>query len=154
MATHIKIGQMIFNWPPWSHVRHHHRHHARPVLIVGNLAVDLIPEETIHMAITLNVGQSVPLTIAFLDQHGQPMATMPTLDAPAEWANSNAAVDTLAVADDHLSATDTAVAEGTDTVTLSLSVGGVAFSATLDVTVAAAPQVLTSVEIVPGTPTP
>ena len=39
------------------------------------------------------------------------------------------------------------LAAGTDAVSVSLAVGGAAFSATIDVNVQAAPQVLTSVQI-------
>ena len=48
-----------------------------------------------------------------------------------------------------LTAVDTAVAPGTDLVTVSLAVGGVSFSATLGITISPAPQVLTSIAIAP-----
>ncbi len=109
------------------------------------------------MATTLAVGQSLPLTIKYLDQLGNEMATAPTPDTPPAWTQSNSAAETLTPAADGLSAEVAAVAEGEDTVSLSLAVAGLSFSASLAVTVhAVAPpaQVLTSIEIVPGTPTP
>ena len=106
------------------------------------------------MALNMTVGQSDALSIAFLDQNGQPMATTPTPDAVPVWTNSTPATDTLTVAGDGLSATDAAVGIGTDTVNLTLSVNGQSFTAALDINVAGAAQVLTSIQIVPGTPTP
>lgn len=106
------------------------------------------------MATTFTVGQSLPLSLAFLDQNGAPMAPPPTPDIPPVWSNTTAATETLTVADDGLSAIATAVAAGTDVINVSVTSGGVVFSASLAVTVMAAPQVLTSVEIVAGTPTP
>ena len=105
------------------------------------------------MAVSLNVGQSLPLSIEFLDQNGQPMATAPTTDAAPAWSNTTPAVESLVAAPGGLTAQAVALAGGTDTIHLNLSVGGVAFSATLDVTVVAS-QILTSIRIVPGTPTP
>lgn len=102
------------------------------------------------MALTLNVGQSVPLTLTYLDQNGQPMTVTP--DSPPSWSNGNTTVDTLVVAADGESATDTAVTAGTDSIAVSVVVGGASFSASLALTVAPPPQVLTSVEIVAGTP--
>lgn len=101
------------------------------------------------MATTITVGQTLPLTIAFLDQAGQPMTATP--DQPPGWA-TNSTTDLLSVAADGLSATLKGVNPGDDVITLTVIVAGVTFSASLDVTVVAAPQVLTSVEIVPGTP--
>jgi uncharacterized protein YjdB len=102
------------------------------------------------MATELNVGQTLQLSVAFLDQHGQPMATQPSPDAPPTWSQSSPPTATLTPSPDALSATETAVAAGSDVVSLSLLVGGHEFSATLDVTVNPEAQVLTSIEIVPG----
>lgn len=95
-------------------------------------------------------GPPLSLAIAFLDQNGQPMATTPKPDSPPAWSNTTPASETLAASADGLTCTDTAVAAGTDTVNLSVVVGGKTFSASLNVTVSPAPQVLTSVEIVPA----
>lgn len=103
------------------------------------------------MAETINVGQTDTLSLTFLDQHGTPMVTAPTPDAAPTWSNSSPSVETVTAASGGLSAMQDALTAGTDTITVSLSVNGVSFSASLSVTVEAAPQVLTSVEIVAGT---
>lgn len=100
-------------------------------------------------SVTVTVGHSVTCQIVYLDQNGNPMLATPIPDSPPSW--SNAADPTgcavLTVAADALSATDAAVAVGQDVVSLSLSVSGTSFSATLPVTIEAAAQVLTSVQI-------
>ena len=101
------------------------------------------------MSVTLAVGHTLGLSLAFLDQNGNPMLVDPVPDAAPVWTNTTAATETIAVDASGLTATGTPVAPGTDTVSVNLSVGGVTFVANLDVTVTAAPQVLTSVEIVP-----
>jgi len=102
---------------------------------------------TMASAITVNIGHAVDLSIVFLDQNGNPMLTTPAPDAAPAWANSTPATGTLVAAADGMSAVETAVAAGSDVVSLSLAVGGTAFSATLPITVAAAAQVLTSIDI-------
>ena len=103
--------------------------------------------KTIMNPITLSIGHSAALNIVYLDQNGNPMLVTPTPDSPPAWTNSAPAVDTPAVGPGGLTATDTAVAAGTDTVNLSVVVGGKSFAASLGVTVSPAPQVLTSVAI-------
>lgn len=98
---------------------------------------------------TVSVGHKIEMAIAFLDQNGQPMQTTPTPDAPPAWTNSSPNIDTLVVASDGLSAEDDAEAPGSDTVNLSLAVGGVTYTATLPVVVSPEAQVLTSIAIVP-----
>jgi hypothetical protein len=102
---------------------------------------------TMASAVTVNIGHAVNMSIVFLDQNGNPMLTAPAPDAVPAWANSTPATGTLVVAADGLSAVETALAAGSDVVTLSLAVGGTAFTATLPITVAAAAQVLTSIDI-------
>ncbi len=109
------------------------------------------------MATELKVGQSLPLSIEYLDQDGKPMLVLPALDGAPSWANTTPAAATLTAAPDGLSATELGVAQGTDTVRVRLFVGGAQFDATLDVTVPApvsTGQTLTSIGIVAGTPTP
>ena len=101
------------------------------------------------MAVTLAVGHTLNMALAFLDQNGNPMLTTPTPDATPAWTDTTAATETLAPAASGLTCVGTPIAPGTDTVTLTLAVAGVSFSANLDVTVTAAPQVLTRVAIVP-----
>jgi hypothetical protein len=100
-------------------------------------------------AVSVNVGHQVQCSIVYFDQNGNPMLVTPTPDAAPTWtdAPAPAGAATLTVAAGGLSAVDVANAVGTDLISLSLSVGGVAFSATQPVTIAAAPQVLTSIGI-------
>jgi hypothetical protein len=101
------------------------------------------------MAVVLTVGHKLNMSIAFADQNGNPMLTKPTPDSAPAWSNSTPSTETIAAAADGLSCVGTPVAPGNDTVSLSVVIGGQTFSATLGVTVDAAPQVLTSVSIVP-----
>ena len=137
----------------WFHRRHPYRH-VRPFIVIRGIAIELEPEERLLMALNMTVGQTDVIGIAYLDQNGQPMATTPTPDAAPVWTASTPATDTLTVAPDGLTASDAAVAVGTDTINMTLNVGGRPFTAVLDVNVTGAPQVLTSVVLVPGTPTP
>ena len=108
------------------------------------------------MATTINVGQTLPMSIEYTDSNGNKTLTWPTDGAPA-WSDTTPATDTLVAAADGNSATALGVAGGDDTINLALSAGGVPFSATLALTVipAAPPApVLASIAIIPGTPTP
>lgn len=108
------------------------------------------------MATTMNAGQTLPLSIEYLDQNGMVMAVTPTPDAAPVWADTTPATETLTASPSGSSASVVGLAAGTDTVHLNLSVNGNVFSATLDVTVEPGVQreTLTSIRIVPGTPTP
>ncbi len=99
--------------------------------------------------INLTAGHTDAMSIAYFDQNGLPMVTAPTPDAPPTWVNVPSSADTFTVAGpSNLTASLAALAEGTDSVTLTVVVGGVTFTAVQPVNIAAAPQVLTSVEIV------
>lgn len=100
------------------------------------------------MAATFNVGHTDTMTIAYLDQNGNPMLVTPTPDSPPTWVQTTPATDTLTVAASGLSAVALGLAAGTDVITLTVIVSGVTFTAVDDLTVTAAPQVLTSVAIV------
>jgi hypothetical protein len=128
-------------------LRYHH--HWAAVLVVDDVTIYLKPWEHTHMAVTLSVGHKLNLAIAFLDQHGNPLLTPPTPDAKPTWTDTTPATETLAVDASGLTATGTPIAAGTDTISLSLLVGGKPFTATLDVTVTPEAQVLTSIDIVP-----
>lgn len=146
---------MRFHHPRWWRRRRHHRRRARVILLVGGtFAVELIANEVVHMATELKVGQTLPLSIAYFDQNGAPMDVTPTPDAAPSWANLTPATAILTAAGDGLSANSVAAGAGTDTVRVTLTVGGTQFAATLDLTVVAAPtsQTLTSIGIVAGTP--
>jgi hypothetical protein len=95
----------------------------------------------------LTLGQGLSLSIAFLDQKGNPMATPVVADAPPAWTN-DATIETLTVAADGMTADTVSIAVGADKINLAMKVGGADFSASLDVTVADVPQVLTSIQIV------
>jgi hypothetical protein len=101
------------------------------------------------MAVTLAVGHTLNMALVFLDQNGNPMLTPVVPDAAPSWTDTTSATETLTVSGSGLTAVGTPVAPGTDTVSVALAVGGVSFTATLDVTVTSAPQVLTSVSIAP-----
>jgi hypothetical protein len=101
------------------------------------------------MTTVVNLGHEIGLSIQFLDQNGNIMLTQPVPDTAPAWSNSTPATETLSVAANGLTATADPIAVGMDTISLSLAVGGKSFSATLSVEVDAAPQVLTSIAIVP-----
>lgn len=127
----------------------HHRHHPCVVLFVDGFGVLLHPNQENEIMVDVTVGHNVSMSLLFRDTNKNPMLTQPTLDAPPAWSNSTPATETLKVAADGLTAEADTVAAGGDSVSVSLAVGGVSFSASLSVNVSAAPQVLGSVEIVP-----
>ena len=97
--------------------------------------------------VDVTVGHTLNCSISFLDQNGNPMLTTPTPDSPPVWAGANPAVETVKPSADGLTAEVDTVAVGTDTVSLTVVVGGQTFTASLAVSVDAVPQVLTSVAI-------
>ena len=100
--------------------------------------------------ITMTVGHIDNMSIAYFDTNGNPMLITPTPDSPPTWTNapSPAGAAVLAVAPGGLTATDTAVSDGADTVSMGVVVGGATFTDTLAITITAATQVLGSVQIV------
>lgn len=130
--------------------RPHHHHSPRPWLVVNGVAIELIPNQEIHVDITLSVGHTLTDSILFLDAVGNPMLTTVTPDSPPTWTQSTPATETLTASADGLTFSGPAIAVGTDSVGLTVVVGGVTFSASQSVTVTAAPQVLTSVAISPA----
>lgn len=99
--------------------------------------------------VTVNVGHTVTCTYIFLDQNGQPMLTPVTPDSPATWTDtpSAAGVDTNSVSADGTTDVVTAAAAGSDTVGLSVTVGGKTFTDSLLITITPAPQVVSGVQI-------
>jgi hypothetical protein len=96
----------------------------------------------------LTVGHTMTCTIVYLDAAGNPMLTPVTPDSPPVWTGgATPAVDTMAVSADGSTDVVTAVGPGADTIGVTVLVGGVSFVASLNLTVNAAPQVLTSVAI-------
>ena len=133
---------------------HHHVHglrftsyvHRRRFAVVELFNLH-IPQEITMPPVTVSIGHTIAFSIEYLDANGNPMLTPQTPDAPPTWTNTATAIDTLAVSPDGTTAVDTAVAAGADTVTVSLAVGGVSFTASDPIIVSPAPQVLTSVAI-------
>jgi hypothetical protein len=136
------------NYPP----RHHHHHRQRPhfiVLTVQRVSILIHQNQELHMATTYTIGHTLTATIRYLDQNRNPMLVTPVLDAVPSWSNTNPAAETLTVSPDGLSVLASPVAPGLDTISLLVATGGQTFSATLDVEVDAAAQVLSFIEIVP-----
>lgn len=105
------------------------------------------------MAKTVTAGKTVPLSIGFLDQFGAEFVPTPTPDSPPTWTQANPAAGALSFSADGLTGHYAAAnAAGADTVTMTVMVGGVIFSATLDISVvgAAPAPILTSVVIIAG----
>jgi hypothetical protein len=98
---------------------------------------------------TVSVGHEVICTIAYYDQNGNPMLTAVTPDKAPVWTDtpSVAGVDSNAVSADGLTDVVNALAAGTDTVGVSVVVGGKTYTDSALLTVTPAPQALTSVAI-------
>lgn len=130
--------------------RRRHKSPAFVVLHINEFSVILAANKGITIMDTINVGHKDNLSIEYLDQNGNPMLATPTPDSAATWtdtAGGSAAATSLAVAADGNSAVATGTAVGSDTIGLSVTVGGKTFTASLVIQVTAAPQVLTSVAI-------
>lgn len=96
----------------------------------------------------VTVGHEIVYTIVYLDQNGAPMLATPVPDSAPVWSNLAApTIDTMSVSADGSTDTVTAVGAGVDSVSVSVTVGGAVFSAVDQVSVDAAPQVLTSVAL-------
>lgn len=134
--------------------KHRHKHHQVPTYLLLTVKSTFFSyriafKGEIFMGIKVSIGHKVDAVISFLDQHGNPMLTPVVPDSVPVWSQLNSAADTLTPSADGLSASAVPLAEGTDTVSVKVTVGGVDFAATLDVEVVPEPQVLTSVAIVP-----
>lgn len=127
------------------HKHRHHKHHV--VLFVNGVGTILTPGMETKLMLTVNLGHKVECDFTVLDQNGNPMLTPVALDAPAAWSNTTPATETIVASPDGTTCEGTTVAVGTDTISLAFAIGGVAFAASVDVVVAAAPQVPTSVVI-------
>jgi hypothetical protein len=98
---------------------------------------------------TVSVGHEVICTITYLDQNGNPMLVTPKPDSAPVWTDTPSAVgvDTNSVSADGLTDIVSALAAGSDTVGVSVIVGGKTFTDSALLTITPAPQVLTSVSI-------
>lgn len=119
------------------------------VLRINGIGVFMNHHQRTLVMTDITVGHTANLSIEYLDQDGNPMVTAPAPDSPPSWTNapSDPSVDTFTPSADGLTATLVANAAGTDTVSLTVLVGGKSFPASLAFTVSAAPQTLTSVRI-------
>lgn len=97
--------------------------------------------------VTVSIGHTVACSLVFLDQSGNPMLITPVPDALPVWTDTTPATGTLTPSPDGLTANEVALAAGSDTISVSLSVASVAFTASVGVVVSPAAQVLTSVSI-------
>lgn len=97
--------------------------------------------------LTLTLGHNVEANIVYLDANGNPMLATPTPDSPPVWTNTTPATETLVVSADGNTAEATTLAVGTDSIGVTVIVGGKTFQASVAIEVDAAPQVLTSVAI-------
>lgn len=107
----------------------------------------LFPNEDNHMSVALTVGHKVACSLEFMDQFGNPMLVTPKPDAAPVWSDTTPVTGTLTPSPDGLTASELAIAAGTDTIAVLLAVGGVQFKASIDLAVSAAPQVLTTIGI-------
>ena len=127
--------------PRWLFDWFFHRRRVCSVLILAHQGHRLMTAP-----ITLNVGHSAALSIEYLDQNNNPLPA-PVPDSPPVWSNVALTTATLTVGPGGQTATEAAIAAGTDTVNLSVVVGGKTFTTLLGVTVQPAPPVLTSIQI-------
>ena len=140
---------MTFPRPP-----PHHRHRPSGVRVLLWLVVVIKHHrkrrQLMGQPATVVAGHEVIATYVVTDQNGQPMVTQPPLDAPASWTDtlSVPGVDTNAVSADGTQDVIQAVAPGTDTVGVSVTIGGKTFTDSALLTVSPAPQVASGVQVV------
>ena len=100
------------------------------------------------MSDIVTVGHLIDFSIQYVDTAGNPMLTPVTPDSPPVWTNVPSAADTFVASADGLTAVLTATAAGTDTVGLTVIVGGTTYTASDLITINAPPQTLGGVAIV------
>lgn len=102
------------------------------------------------MSTTVTVGHQINYSFIYVDTNGNPMLTPVTPDSPPVWADAPASppVDTFTASADGSTAVLIASAAGSDTVTLAVTVGGVAYTASDLVTIQPVPQTLGGIQIV------
>ena len=99
------------------------------------------------MSDTVTVGHQVDFSIGYIDTNGNPMLTPVTPDSAPTWTNVSGSPDTFTVSADGTTSVLMATGAGSDTVGLSVTVGGVVYTASDLITITAPPQVLGGVEI-------
>lgn len=124
-------------------VDHRGRYHRREHIHILEPGVN-------HMADAVTVGHQIAFSIEYVDTNGNPMLTPVTPDSAPTWTNAPnpAGIDTFTVAADGSTALLMATATGSDTVSLTVVVSGVTFTASDLIAINAPPQVLGGVDIV------
>lgn len=108
----------------------------------------LNPKRKVRIMTDVVVGHRVVNRIVYLDKFGQPMLTTPVPDSPPVWTKlAEDTVDTMDVSADGTVDTVTAVGPGVDSLSVKVTVGGVDYFATEQISISAAPQELGSVDI-------
>ena len=118
--------------------RRHCRPHRRRIRVwfgIGPTNILLRPNEESFIMSNLRLDQTNALSIEAVDANGTAVPSV--FDSPPVWTNSNDTKATVAAAADGLTAVVTPVSLGETTVTVSASIGGASFSATLVITVVA-----------------
>ena len=102
------------------------------------------------MSTSVTVGHQIDYALQYVDDSGNPMLQPVTPDSPPTWANAAdpANCDTFNPAADGSSAVVIAQGAGSDTISVQVTVSGVNYSASDQVTIASAPQVLGGVQLV------
>jgi hypothetical protein len=101
--------------------------------------------------VPVTVGHTVTNVIQYFDQNGNPMLVTPTPDSPNVWVDSGSQasppIDAVATSTDGNTTTVTPSAAGTDNLSVTVTVGGKTFTASVEIDISAAPQVLTTIGI-------
>lgn len=95
----------------------------------------------------VTVGHQIECTLIYLDTNGNPMQTAPTPDSPPAWTSTGDPTDKLNVSSDGLVCDIDTLAAGSDTLNVTVVIGGTSYTASLPFTVGDAPQELGSVAI-------
>jgi hypothetical protein len=117
-------------------------------------SIELIANEEIKMSTAppIAFGQIITFALEFDDQFGNVLTAVPKPDTLPSWTQGSTATGRLDLGADHLSAVYTPLANGTDSIGVSLLVGGISYAASCDVTVGAAGggsvQVMSSLKLV------
>jgi hypothetical protein len=110
-----------------------------------------VPNPNPAASVNLTVGGVATTVIEQLDTLGNQMIAPISFDAPPVWTQATPATDTLTVAGDAQSATETGLAAGGDVITCTVMVGGVSYVATQPIAVTAAPQQFGGIALVTTT---
>jgi hypothetical protein len=148
--THHYFGRRTWRWRPRYDRHEHHEHDLHLALRVNKRIYVLNPERRTIIMEQLTVGHTDTMSILYVDTAGNPMLTPVTPDSPPTWVDTPATppVDTFTVSADGTTAVLAATAAGTDTVNLTVVVGGKTYTVSAQFAISAPPQVLGGVQIV------